>query len=64
MLVGEHLLLRNFGPYGTILMNVCFVITVAMVMLLRDLRPCGTMTVYVQYFTFPIILDGQFISPL
>jgi hypothetical protein len=34
-LVCNHLLLRDFGPYGIISMNVC-VITVAMVLLLRD----------------------------
>jgi hypothetical protein len=34
-LVGHHLLLRDFWPYGLIFMNVCFVITVAMVMLQR-----------------------------
>jgi hypothetical protein len=33
VLVGDHLLLRDFGPYGIIFMNVCVVITVAMVML-------------------------------
>jgi uncharacterized YccA/Bax inhibitor family protein len=35
-LVGDHLLLRDFEPYGIIFMNVCVVINVAMVMLLRD----------------------------
>jgi hypothetical protein len=35
-LVGDHLLLKDFGPYGIILMNLCFVVTVEMVMLLRD----------------------------
>jgi hypothetical protein len=34
-LVGDHLLLRDFGPYA-MFMNVCVVITVAMAMLLRD----------------------------
>jgi uncharacterized YccA/Bax inhibitor family protein len=36
-LVGDHLLLRDFGPYGIIFTNMCVVITVAMVILLRDL---------------------------
>jgi hypothetical protein len=35
-LVCDHLLLRDFGSYGIILMNLCVVITVAVVMLLRD----------------------------
>jgi hypothetical protein len=35
-LVSDHLLLRNFGPYWIIFMNVCVVMTVAMVMLLRS----------------------------
>jgi hypothetical protein len=37
-LVGDHLLLRDFRPYGIIFMNAC-VIIVAMVMLLRDFGP-------------------------
>jgi uncharacterized YccA/Bax inhibitor family protein len=40
-LVGDHLLLRDFGPYGLIFINVCVVITVAMVMLLRNFGPYG-----------------------
>jgi uncharacterized YccA/Bax inhibitor family protein len=32
-LVGEHLLLRDFGPCGIIFMNACVVITIAMVMM-------------------------------
>jgi uncharacterized YccA/Bax inhibitor family protein len=35
------LLLRDFGPYGIIFMNVCVVITVAMLMLLREFGPYG-----------------------
>jgi hypothetical protein len=38
-LLGDHLLLRDFGPYGIIFMNVCVVITVAMVILLQDFGP-------------------------
>jgi hypothetical protein len=37
-LVGDHLLLRDFGPYGIIFM---IIITVIMVMLLRDFEPYG-----------------------
>jgi hypothetical protein len=35
----DHLLLREFGSYMMIFMNVCVVIIVAMVMLLRDFGP-------------------------
>jgi hypothetical protein len=35
------LLLRNFGPYGIIFINVCVVITIAMVMLLKDFGVYG-----------------------
>jgi uncharacterized YccA/Bax inhibitor family protein len=38
--VAMVMLLRDFGPYGIIFMNMC-VITVAMVMLLRDFGPYG-----------------------
>jgi hypothetical protein len=34
-LVGDHLLFRDFETYGIIFMNLC-VITIAMLMLLRD----------------------------
>jgi hypothetical protein len=34
-MVGDHLLLRDFGPYGIRFMNVRVVTTVAMVMMLR-----------------------------
>jgi hypothetical protein len=36
---GDHLLFRDCVPYGIIFMNLCVVITVAMVMLLRDFSP-------------------------
>jgi hypothetical protein len=39
-LVGEHLLLRDFGPYRIIFMNMCVIADVIMVMLLRDFEPC------------------------
>jgi hypothetical protein len=32
VLVGDHLLLREFGPYGIIFVNVSVVVIVAMVM--------------------------------
>jgi hypothetical protein len=37
-LVGDQLLLRDFGPYGIIFMNVCDVTAVAVVMF-RDIGP-------------------------
>jgi hypothetical protein len=41
-LVDDHLLLRDFGPYGIIFMKVYVVITVTTVMLLRYSGPCVT----------------------
>jgi hypothetical protein len=38
---GDYLLSGDFGLYGIIFMNVCAVITIAMVMLLRDFGPYG-----------------------
>jgi hypothetical protein len=40
-LVGDCLLLRDFGPYKIIFMNVCVVITIAMAMLLDNFEPYG-----------------------
>jgi hypothetical protein len=40
-LVGDHLLLQDFGPYVIIFMNACAVTTVTMIMLLRDFGPYG-----------------------
>jgi hypothetical protein len=37
-LLGYHLLLMDFGPYDITFMNVYIVMTVAMVMLLRDFK--------------------------
>jgi hypothetical protein len=53
-LVDDKLLLRDFWPYGIIFMNVCVVITVAILMLLRDFGPYGIifMTMCVYYFRF------------
>jgi hypothetical protein len=36
MLISWYSLAVNFGPYGIIFFDVCIVITVIMVMLLRD----------------------------
>jgi hypothetical protein len=36
LLFDDNLLLRDFGPYGIVFMDVCVVITVAVVMLLRN----------------------------
>jgi hypothetical protein len=62
--VGGNLLLRNFGPYGIIFMNVCVIITVSMVMLLSDVRAqrdniydCVLINSDVH-----VIIDGQFSS--
>jgi hypothetical protein len=43
---------------------VCVVITVAVVMLLRDFRPYGIIftTMRVYYFRFPVIFYEQFSS--
>jgi hypothetical protein len=39
-MVSDHLLLRHFGPYMIVFMNVRLVTTVAMVMILRDFKSC------------------------
>jgi hypothetical protein len=39
MLVGDHLLLRDYGPYRIIFINVCVIITDAMLMILRNFGP-------------------------
>jgi hypothetical protein len=49
-MVQEHLFLRDFGPYGTIFMIMCAVITVAMVILLRDIGCYGIICVTVHSF--------------
>jgi hypothetical protein len=49
----DHLPLRDLGPYVIMFMNVCVVITVAMVMLLRDLGACKIIfTIVCYYFRF------------
>jgi hypothetical protein len=58
--VGDHLLLRECGPNGTILV-MCVDITVAMAMLLRNSGPYGIifMTVF-NTSRYHVILGGQF----
>jgi hypothetical protein len=46
------MLLRGFGPYEIIFMNVCVVITVAMIMLLRDLEPYGIIFLIMCVYCF------------
>jgi hypothetical protein len=57
-------LFKDIGPNGIISKNVCVVITVAMAMLLRNFGPSKIifMTMYIYYFGFPVIFDGQFTS--
>jgi hypothetical protein len=61
-LVDDNLLLRDFGPYEVIFMNVC-VVTVAMSMLIRDFWPYRIifMSVFTA-FDFSVALDGKFTS--
>jgi hypothetical protein len=64
VLVGNHLLLRDFGPYG-IFMNLCVVLTVAMVTMLRNCGHYGIilwtfMAMYVSTLDFLVILDEKF----
>jgi hypothetical protein len=46
-----QLVLKGFGPCGVIFMNVCVVITVSIVMLLRDSGPYGIifMTMFIAF---------------
>jgi hypothetical protein len=52
--------LSDFGLYRLIVMGVFIVIDFAMVMLLRDVGPYGTifMTVSVFILDLPVMLDG------
>jgi hypothetical protein len=54
MLVGDHLLSGNFVPYVTIFMNVRVVVTIAMLMLLRDFGSYRIifMSMCVYYFRY------------
>jgi hypothetical protein len=40
-LVGDYFLLTDFKPYVILFMKVCIIITVAIVILLRDFGTCG-----------------------
>jgi hypothetical protein len=53
-------MLRDFGSYGIIFINVYVVITVVMVMLVRGFGRCG-MT-FMTALDFPVILYSQFTS--
>jgi hypothetical protein len=57
-LIGDHLLLRNFGLCGIIFMNV-YIITVAMLILLTEFGPYWIifMTTCFTTLDFPVILD-------
>jgi hypothetical protein len=48
-LVCDHLLSRDFRPYRIIFMNVRVVITVAMVVLLRDFWPVSSIYMLVGW---------------
>jgi hypothetical protein len=64
-LVGNHLLLMDFEPYGIIFMDMRVIITVIMVMLLRKFGYYGIIFTSICAFTtleFPVTLDGQFTS--
>jgi hypothetical protein len=64
-LVADHLLLRDFEPFGIIFMNVFVVMTVAMVMLLRDFGFMGYyLPVCGYYFIFTILLTGNLVLGL
>jgi hypothetical protein len=53
VLIGHHLLVRDFGPCGITLFNVYVIITIGTVLLLRDIGPLMIlMTVNVYYFIF------------
>jgi hypothetical protein len=47
--VGDYRLLWDFCPYGIIIMNVYFVITVAMVVLLSDFGPYKIIFMIILY---------------
>jgi hypothetical protein len=60
-LVGDRLLLRDFGPYGIMFMKLCVVITVGMANLLWNFGYCGIIFVAVfGTLDFAIILDREF----
>jgi hypothetical protein len=50
-ILGGHLLLSDFRPYAIICVNVCVVITVATLMMLRDFVHYETMLMTMYVFT-------------
>jgi hypothetical protein len=62
MLWVDHLLLRDFDPYGLVSMNMCFII-VAMVMLLRGVGSNRIifMIMCVYYLDIPVILTSNLV---
>jgi hypothetical protein len=60
-LVGDHLLLSNFGPYG-IFMNACVVITVAAVML-RNFGPYGMFMNACVVITVAVVMSLKNFGP-
>jgi hypothetical protein len=59
-LAGDHLLLRDLGPYGLKFMNLCIVKSAVTVMLLRDFGPYGIFTIVcLQLYIFPSFLTGN-----
>jgi hypothetical protein len=61
--IGDHLTVRDFGPYAIIFTNVCHNRYQCKLMLLSYFGPYGI--IFMTVFTtsiFPIILDTQFTS--
>jgi hypothetical protein len=54
--VGDHLLLRNFGPYKIIFMNVCAVVVFLRIL---GLRRYNVWIVSVNVLNFIVILTGN-----
>jgi hypothetical protein len=52
----DHLLLRDFGPYGIIFINMCFLTTVAMVILFMDFGPNGIVSMNVCVITIAMVM--------
>jgi hypothetical protein len=62
VLVGDHLLLREFGPYWIIFMNV-FCYNRCNGNAVRDFDPNGIFIIICfTTLDFPVILNGQFTS--
>jgi hypothetical protein len=63
-LVVDHLPLRDFGPYGIIFMNMCFVITIAMLMRLKGFSALWDNiydNVRLPLYIFPSFLTGNLV---